>query len=363
MCIGLWGESVGQLRQHLINVLACLVAIDLSFGVVVIYDRNRQASTTVSAGAPASKPAPGAVVPRPQGPPTSMTTATQPATQPDEAATAAALPSTTNAPSTRPPAVSTRESRPSRPRPGPSSRVTTPSIPAETSTSAPAGVATSPPPASTDTTAQPEPVFTNEDVTPSTDDAPDTSTTAPSTPPEATPPPSTTTSGVWTVTSDAGGDTVVDSTRAPQASARADMVESRATNTTKAIGFAVKVADPVDPTRDPTWNSTATFVLWEIDTNGDDKPDFEVEYFVEGGKLVAGVSRVTSNGIQAACEAEAGFMSASYVVGIDPACIGAPAGLAYRATVFYAVNATGDDSITDASPDGGMSAPLRRTAA
>jgi hypothetical protein len=163
--------------------------------------------------------------------------------------------------------------------------------------------------------------------------------------------------------SDAAGDTIVDSTQAPQASARADMVESRATNTAKAIGFAVKVADPVDPTRDPTWNSTATFVLWEIDTNGDDKPDFEVEYFLEGGKLVAGVSRVTPNGLQAACEAEAGFMSESYVVGIDPACLGAPAALSYRATVFYAVNATNDDSITDASPDGGMSAPLRRTAA
>ena len=167
---------------------------------------------------------------------------------------------------------------------------------------------------------------------------------------------------MWTVTGDATGDTVVDSSRAPQANARADMVESRATNTTKGIGFAVKVADPVEPARDSTWSSTATFVLWEIDTTGDDKPDFEVEYFLEAGKLIGGVSRVTGNGPQAACEAEAQYMSESYAVGIDPACLGSPASLSYRATVFYAVGSSNDDSITDVSPDGGMSAPLRRSA-
>ena len=343
---------MGLLRQHLINVLACLVATDLAVGVVVLYDRNRQVSTTVNAGAPTSKAAPPAAGPRPQAPPTpepSVTTAAP------SVAEAPAIPSTTFAPSTRPPAVSTGGSNRSRPRPGPATtRATT------ASTSGPAAVASPPPPAPTATTGQPA---TAGDISPSYDAAPpDAAPTAPSAPPKASPP-SITTSGVWTVMSDAGGDTVVDSSGAPQASARADMVESRATNTTKAIGFAVKVAEPVDPSRDPTWSSPATFVLWEIDTSGDDKPEFEVEYFLEGGKLIAGVSRVTSNGLQAACEAEAGFMSESYVVGIDPACLGAPGSLSYRATVYYSANASNDDSITDVSADGGMSAPLRRTAA
>jgi hypothetical protein len=164
------------------------------------------------------------------------------------------------------------------------------------------------------------------------------------------------------VITDATGDTVVDSSQVPQANPRADIVQSRATNTTKGVGFAVKVAEPVDPTRDPNWSSAATFVLWEIDTNGDDSPDFEVEYFVEGGKLIGGVSRIAANGPQAACEAEAQYMSESYAVGIDPGCLGSPASLSYRATVFYAAGANSDDSIIDVSPDGGMSSPLRRTA-
>ena len=164
---------------------------------------------------------------------------------------------------------------------------------------------------------------------------------------------------------DPTGDTVVDDSGAAQANAQADIVQSRATNTTKAIGFAVKVAQPVDPLRDPTWNSTATFVLWEVDTSGDGKPDFEIEYFVEGGKLFAGVSRGSGNGRQAACEGEAGYQSESYLVGIDPACLGSPASLSYRATVFYAAdpNNASSASITDVSPDGGMAGPMRRTAA
>jgi hypothetical protein len=357
--------SVGLLRQQLINVLACLVTINLALGAVVIYDRSRQVSTTVSAGAPASNPAPspsgspggagarsdgilaGGSFSGLQGPSTTGAAVDQPSP------TSPALPSTTASPSTRPPAVP-GVSTPSRPRSSApaSGRATT------TTTAGAAGVATPAPPAPTGTTGQPA---ADDDSTPPTHAAPPkASTTGSSAPPKATPP-SVTTSGVWTVTGDARGDTVIDSSRAPQANDRADMVESRATNTTKAVGLAVKVAQPVDPTRDPIWASAATFVLWEIDTSGDGNPDFEVEYFVEGGKLFAGVSR----GNQAACEAEAGYMSESYVVGIDPVCLGSPASLSYRATVFYAADPSNEntDSITDVSPDGGMSTPLRRTAA
>ena len=341
---------MGLFREHLINVLACLVAIDLSIGAVVIYDRNRQVSTTVSAGAPDPTPVRPATSQSPQAPPTSVVNA------PQSVATAPPLPSTTSSPPTRPPAVSAEgsiQSR-SRQRTSPASgRGTT------TSTSRPAGVATPAQPAPTGTTGQPA---TPADGTGSPSDAPPPDASTGSSAPPKTTPPSTTTSGVWTVTADPTGDTIVDSSQAPQATPRADVVESRATNTTKGIGFAVKVADPVEPARDPTWNSAATFVLWEIDTNGDDKADFEVEYFLEGGKLIAGVSRLTANGRQAACEAEAQYMSESYAVGIDPACLGSPASLSYRATVFYAVGSNNDDSITDVSPDGGMSAPLRRTA-
>lgn len=357
---------MGLFRQQLIRLLACLVAIDLAVGVVAIQHRSDRIST-VSAGAKDSNAAPptaaspgGAASARSDGilaggsfSSRRRSKATSGATAGHSAATTPALPSTASSPSTRIPAPSTGGTSQSRPRqPAPAAgRATT------TATSDPVNVAIPPP---TDTTGQPA---TSEPTEPSSNAAPPNASTTGSSAPQKTTPPSITTSGVWTVMSDATGDTVADSSRAPQGNARADMVESRATNTTKAIGFAVKVAEPVDPTRDPTWSSVATFVLWEIDTSGDDKPDFEVEYFLEGGKLIAGVSRVTANGPQAACEAEAGYMSESYVVGVDPACLGSPASLSYRATVFYAIGPNTEESITDVSPDGGMSTPLRRSAA
>lgn len=357
---------MGLVRQQLIRILACLVAIDLAIAVVAIFDRSDRVSV-VSAGArnsnsaPPSAGSPGVAADARPGAVLAggsfnkrrnwNTQATSEPAAAQPGATASARPSTAPFRSTPVPALSTGGSSQSKPRPAaPAGRATT------TSTSGPVGVAPPPP---SDTTGRPA---TTEPAEAPSDAAPPKPSTTGSAPPRTTTP-SSTTSGVWTVLADATGDTVVDSSRAPQANARADMVQSRATNTTKGVGFAVKMAEPVDPTRDSTWTSAATFVLWEIDTSGDDKADFEVEYFLEGGKLFAGVSRVTANGRQAACEAEAGYMSESLAVGVDPACLGSPASLSYRATVYYAIAPDSDESVTDVSPDGGMSAPLRRTAA
>lgn len=358
---------MGPFQQQLIRLLACVVAIDLAVGVVVIQHRSVRVST-VSAGAPVSNTSPPSTV----APGSAATTrpggilgggsfgsrrrsklqAASGATTGSSAATAPSAPSTASAPSTRTPAPSTSGPSKSTPRlPAPAAgRATT------TAPSGDAGIAVSPPTAATG-----DPATTEPDQPPG-----DAAPPAPSTPGSTAPPKTTTpsyTSGVWTVIDDPTGDTVLDSTRAPQANAAADIVQSRVTNTTKAVGFAVKVAQPADPTRDPNWTSPATFVLWEVDTGGDGKPDYEIEYFVEGGKLIGGASRVSGNDRQAACEAEAGYTSESYLVGIDPACLGSPASLSYRATVFYGADPNSEDSIIDVAPDGGMTGPVRRTAA
>ena len=369
---------MGPFRQQLIHIVACLVAIDVAAGVVAIDARSNKHPAVTTGGRieHAAPPAAGAsdgggagarsggVLAggsfskrrRSIGQPTSggsteAAAATTGATAPAVAPPSGAMPS-----STRPPAVSTGGSSQSGTR-----RPTAPAAgqPATTPASGPAARSTAP--AGTQSPGQAGPV---EEGNPPTGAAPaGTSTTPSSGPPKVSTP--STTSGVWTVIDDPTGDTFVDATRTPQANARADIVQSRGANTTKGIGLAVKVAQPADPTKDPTWASDATFVLWEVDTSGDGKPDFEIEYFVDGGKLIAGVNRVTSSGNQAACEAEAGYMSDNYMVGIDPGCLGTPASLSFRATVYYATDPGNQnaDSITDVSPDGGMSPPVRRTSA
>jgi hypothetical protein len=214
-----------------------------------------------------------------------------------------------------------------------------------------------------------EPATTGEPDTEADDQAPTGTapagpSTTPTSAPKKTQAPSTT-SGVWTVIDDATGDTVVDGSGAPQANARADIVQSRVANTTKAIGLAVKVAEPVDPTRDPNWASPATFVAWEVDTTGDGKPDFEIQYFVDGGKLIAAVYKAGNTAGQPTCEGEAGYTSDSYLAGVDPGCLGSPTTLSYRASIYYGTDPKNPDGegITDASPDGGMSPQVPRTAA
>jgi hypothetical protein len=208
-----------------------------------------------------------------------------------------------------------------------------------------------------------EPAPESDNETP-TGTAPANASTTPTSAPKKTQAPSTT-SGVWTVIEDATGDTVLDDGGPPQANARADIVQSRVANTTKAIGLAVKVAEPVDPTRDPNWASPMTFVEWSVDTTGDGQPDFEIQYFVEGGKLIGGVYKAGNTAGQPACEAEAGYTSDSYLVGVDPGCLGSPASLSYRASIYYGTDPKNEnaDVVTDVSPDGAMSGQVPRTAA
>ena len=361
---------MGSFRQQLIRLVACVVAIDLAAGVVAIAAHSDRLSTVNTGGRvenaapPSAGSSAGASSARSGGvlASGSFTKRRRSLGQPTAPAATgstgapATLPSAGQPLSPRPPAVSNGGSSPSRTR--------APTAPAAgqsatTATSGPSARS----PGSPTMSAPDQPAAGQETGAPAGAAPANAPTTPTSGPPKGTTPSST--SGVWTVVDDATGDTVVDSTHAPQANPRADVVQSRGANTTKGVGLAVKVAQPGDPTKDPTWASDATFVLWEVDTSGDGKPDFQVEYFVDSGKLFAGVDRVTPTGTQPACEAEAGYMNDNYIVGIDPGCLGSPASFSYRATFYYATDPStqNGESISDVSPDGGLSPAIRRVAA
>jgi hypothetical protein len=381
---------VGRFRQQLVNLVALMIAIDLAAGVVALAARSDRApavtaaqrANAVPASAGASRHATGAqsgsvlaggsFTRRRRSSSTARPTAEAAAGTIGTSGTNGTIGTsgTSGATGTKgfppPSAAGTASLRPGTGATGGSSSSRTkPAAPAagQPTTTAPSGSPIGSVP-DEDTAGTVKPA-TGADAPPRSDTAPaPASTTATSAPAKATTP--SYSSGVWTVVDDPTGDTVVDSSDSPQANPRADIVQTRAANTTKGVGFAVKVAQPGDPTRDPNWASAATLVLWEVDTSGDGKPDFEVEYFVEGGKLVAGVNRLGANGSQAACEAEAGYMSDSYVVGIDPACLGSPASLSFRANIYYATDPNNEKAavIADVAPDAeGMAGPVRRTAA
>jgi len=166
----------------------------------------------------------------------------------------------------------------------------------------------------------------------------------------------------WLIVDDPAGDTIEDGSRNARTDGRADILKSAATNKAKGVVLTAQVAQRTDPTKDPNWASASTYMTWELDTNNDGAVDYEVQYFVEGGKLVAGVNRAGQ--AESACEAEAGYMQESYAVGIDPGCIGTPAAFSYRVTIYYDPDPTDENAevITDVSPDSGMSPAVKRSA-
>ncbi len=172
--------------------------------------------------------------------------------------------------------------------------------------------------------------------------------------------------GVPTVTvTDPSGDTVVDGTGKPVAVGRADIVRAMADYTARAVVLTAQVAQPVDPKQDPNWISDSTYVSWALDTNGDGVADFEVQYYLASGAPVADVSRAGDTSNTSLCSAEAGYTADGYTVAIDPACLGGPATVSFRVTTYYDTDPknTNSDVATDVSPDGGLSRPVARPAA
>ena len=162
--------------------------------------------------------------------------------------------------------------------------------------------------------------------------------------------------------SDPTGDTVVDGSGVARAERAADIVQSHVVYSRKAIVFAVQTDQSADPRQDPRWASDSTFISWELDTNGDSAPDYEIQYSLTEGTPVAGLSRLSDADAASVCEAEAGYMTEGYAVGFDPACIGGPAAISYRVTIYYDTDPSNEeaDVVTDVAPDGGLSRPVAR---
>ena len=171
----------------------------------------------------------------------------------------------------------------------------------------------------------------------------------PAAPPATSVPPSQT---------DRTGDVVDARTRKPAGNPRADIVRAGAVSGPSDLTLALLVERPFDPRKDPRWAVDTTYAQWEIDTNGDSAPDFEVQYFLDGEEnLGASVTR-SGNGGEAACAVRSALYSAdTYRVTLNPACIGNPRSFSYRAKVFYDTNSADESGVvaTDATPDRGWS--------
>jgi hypothetical protein len=385
---------VAPLREKLIRLLACLVAVDLAIAVVVIDERAGAESPTAAApSAPAANPGAasgsaagatgifaGATFKHRRGSVSLATGTTVPAGSSSEVA--AGMPSSTSgAPTTAGSPASTgatsgsnrsRSTGPSRgtggsngsPSGGP------PTTPANDGSS-PGG--TGAPAAATGDVTYPSgdgSTYSPPATGPATGSGPTggspsgggpTPTTAPGgVNPTGTPP----AKGPATVTlTDKTGDVVADGTGTTMNEPRADIVKAQANWTAKALVLAVQVAQPVNPGQDPNWASQSTYMDWLLDTNGDGNADFEVQYFFDPKSgVVADVTKAGDTSGTSACGGEAGYTADGYTVAIDPACLGNPVSVSFKATSYYDPNPSNPNGslATDTSPDGGFSGPVSK---
>jgi hypothetical protein len=250
---------------------------------------------------------------------------------------------------------------------------TVPTAPAETTTTT-----ASPPPTAPPTTAAPPPTAppttatTRETTRETRSPRGSTSTTrpAPATTtthgPVATPGPQAAAAGEVSppgTLTDPEGDTFVDGTNGPIKEGRADLVRVGSAYAADAITFVAQVARPLDPRKDERWASDSTYVSWEVDTNGDATPDFEVQYYRLDEENVGGsVTRPGDSGEAVCDDISATYSADGFKISIAPACLGNPASFAYRASIFYDTNPADEnaDVASDVTPNGGMSFAIRR---
>ena len=190
---------------------------------------------------------------------------------------------------------------------------------------------------------------------------PATATTRPAgATPTTTQPPAAGGSRPEVTLTDPAGDTNVDGTSNTINEPRADIVRAGAAFRSGFLAFAMQVQQPVDPRTDERWAGDATFALFSVDTNGDGTPDFDIQYSVFEGELGGVVTKPGS--ADALCDIEGGYGPEGYSAIVDPACLGNPASVTFRAALYYDTNPKDDnaDVASDVSPNGGMSFPITK---
>ena len=146
---------------------------------------------------------------------------------------------------------------------------------------------------------------------------------------------------------DSGGTTTVPN------EPRADIVGATAAYQSGAIVLSVKTAQPLNVASDPGWGADSD-ILWFLDTNGDKQYDFQIQWGADSGALYADVYRKGDEQNAICTGAGQGATPSigsdgSYLVSINPACLGNPAGFNWGGRSEFG---PAGSQIMDRFPDG-----------
>ncbi|HEX6379820.1 MAG TPA: hypothetical protein VF180_01110 [Acidimicrobiia bacterium] len=128
---------------------------------------------------------------------------------------------------------------------------------------------------------------------------------------------------------------------------KADIVTASATYEAGAIVLSAKMANPVNAASDASWGQSV--VTWFIDTTGDKKFDFSIEWGADNGGLYADIYNTGDSPICAGQGQASIGGDGSYIATVKPACFGTPSAFNWGGRSEFA---SGGENIMDRFPDG-----------
>ncbi len=121
--------------------------------------------------------------------------------------------------------------------------------------------------------------------------------------------------------------------------------------------FRYTTVEPVDLRTDPNWDTADSNTLFLLDTNGDDKADFNIEYALDDSGLYANVYVDDGSPNPATlCDGKADFQGGTYSATIPASCIKNPPTVRYRVETSIDTNTVSEDNSVvaeDQAPDFG----------
>ena len=128
---------------------------------------------------------------------------------------------------------------------------------------------------------------------------------------------------------------------------RADVVSASASYEAGKIVLSLRTAQPVSPATDAGWGQSV--VTWFLDTTGDKKFDYSVEWGADGGSLYADIYNTGETPICAGQGVPSVAGDGSYIVTLNPSCFKTPGAFHWGGRTEFA---SGGAHIMDRFPDG-----------
>jgi hypothetical protein len=125
---------------------------------------------------------------------------------------------------------------------------------------------------------------------------------------------------------------------------RSDVTAASAAYEAGRVTLTATVASPTDPRVDAGWGDGRSMLMWALDLDADDMPEYLVS--LTGPDLAVHVSDADLNDL---CTGSATYSPTAYSVSFDPSCVGSPTSFTWGVVMAY-----GDDTVNafDVAPDG-----------